>query len=516
MSTRDIEQVENSAMRFFGNMAKMGANGTTIAVLYAMKYFKPETTVEREQQSQLPQQQEPFPILTVTRQTIENAVERGKEDVGKTADGFRQINEERQALPSRISGVIEESFDRIKAAFNGEKYAAQIDAFANSVSEGLGGLDEPPNQPDLSEAELPTAQSSIGDETTSNVLSSKNNNSEISSDEVLAPSKNNKQFYDAPDLPNPGDQEPKFTSPAADSNQQSSNNAQFLYSVHPVRGSKAKMDNKDAAAIASLMYSKKGDRVEGGAGLTIRSGKEILFQVDQNGIVQKSAFEERPGLMTDQRMMKAYGLASLKQYTDFLSNTNANDTEVLRGSNNSNDDIDRSTNKAATAIAQPAQNIQSNQPSETLSAMYKNVLQPQLAEAGKSFGSVPISDTVNLVTMPTENGVRIDASSGLESVKLGEYSQKAGMVVSPSFAKNEALQTQMREALAQRSIKVDPPSKEVDREAADEISPEKPIAVGSPSNSQEEGIDLDEPIDLDESIDLDSAEPGKEEEAGID
>jgi hypothetical protein len=512
MNNRDIEQVENSAMRFFGNLTRMGANGTTVAILYAMKYLKPETTVEREQQSQLTQQQEPFPILTVTRQTIENAVERGKEDVGKTADGFRQINEERQALPGKISGVIEESFDRIKAAFNGEKYAAQIDTFANSVSQGLGELDEYPNQPDIGEAELPTAsaQSSIENEPVNNALDSKKNNNDISFDEPPAPSKNNKQFYDAPDLLNPDDQEPKFSSQSADSNQQSSSNPQFLYSVHPVRGSKAKMDNKDAAAIASLMYSKKGDRVEGGAGLIIRSGKEILFQVDQNGIVQKSAFEERPGLMTDQRMMKAYGLASLKQYTDFLSNTNANDTEVLRDSTNSNDDLDRSTNKAA--IAQPSQNAQSNQPAQTLTATYNNVLQPQLAEAGKSFGSVAISDTVTLVTMPTEGGgIRIDASSGLESVKLGEYSQKAGMVVSPSFAKNEALQTQMREALAQRSIKVEPPSQEVD-----EVSSEKPIAVGSLANSKEEAIDLDEPIDLDESIDLDSPDNRKEEEAGID
>jgi hypothetical protein len=505
MNTRDIEQTESSAMRFFGNLAKMGAGGATVAVLFAMKYLQPETTVERNQSSQLPQEEETFPILTATRQSVENAIERGKEDIGKSADGLRQINEERQTLPGKISGIIEESFDRIKIAFSGERYAAQIDAFASSLSAGLGELDEPQSQ---------SSEETISNESASSP-SSKKNIYEAPPDEISVKSKDNKQFYDSPDLPNPGDQEPRFTSQAADFSQQSttSSNPQFLYSVHPVRGSNARMDNKDAAAISSLMYSKKGDRVEGGAGLTIRSGKEILFQVDQNGIVQRSAFEERPGLMTDQRMMKAYGLASLKQYTEFLSNTNANDTEVLRDSNNSKDDVDRSI-EAATAATQPTPSAQSNQPAQTLSAIYNNVLQPQLAEAGKSFGSVPISENISLEVIPVEGGgIRIDAATGLESIKLGEYSQQNGMIVSPSFANNQALQNQIREALSQRSIKVAPPSQTVTEEATEEIPREKPIAVGS-SFKTEGAIDVDEPIELDTAFDWDFSD--NEEEVGID
>ncbi len=486
---KDLDQAQNSAMHFFGNLSRLSAKGATVAIMYAIDYIKPATIVERNQEST--SQQNMFPILTVTRQKFDNVIEGGRQDIGRTADGFRQIGEESQAFPSRFSSAIGESFNNIKMAFNGEKYAAQVNNFSDALTEGFADFWE--SQADVNPApenniDLPTGTTEIKG----------NKFNDISSDQ--SPLLGGKNQMDSSDesifLGDPPGAIP-FVPQASESDDLASetnstfNNPQFLYSVHPIRGSQAKMDNKDAAAIASLLYSKKGDRVEGGAGLVVRSGKEILFQVDANGIVQKSAFEERPGLMTDQRMMKAYGISNLKQYADFLSNTNASDTEVLRDSGNSNspkDDIDRSTVKLAAALPS-VQNPQNNRPAEMLTAMYNNVLQPALSEQGKSIGTIAINDRLNLSVISTQEGLRIDSISGSKSTTLGQYSQKTGMVASPSFASDRSLQTQMREALSQRSINIDSPTQTVDRQASDFASSEQGIPVDNP-------IDVDSPIEV--------------------
>jgi hypothetical protein len=516
MSNKDSEQVQNSALSAFDNLTKLGITGVTVGTKYLIDYFKPKTVVERDspkeqlsrRQSQeqstspSPTQQSPeqnmFPILTVTRQKAESVIERGREDISRTADGFRQIREESIALPSAFSGVVAESFDRIKTAFNGDNYAQRLNNFSTSLPSAFAEGNEPQSNDNSSES---ITGATPAQETNTDLFPQANGPNKTTFQEQSSSIFPGKNQMDSSDelgfFDNRSGEYPPISQESASNiyADDTPSNVQFLYSVHPVRGSSAKMDNKDAAAISSLLSSKTGDRVENGAGLIIRSGKEILFQVDENGIVQKSAFEERPGLMSDPRMMKAYGLQNLKQYSEYLINTNANDTEVLRESGNSKglstDPIDRSTEKLASA-PQPDQNVQNNQPAKILTAMYNDVLQPSLTKLDSGTGSVAINDRLNLVVTPTQDGFALDASRSGESkpTRIGQYSPTTGMVASPSFASDPALQTQMREALSERGINIESPMRTVARQGIDSASSQEAITVDPPSN-EEQAITVD-------------------------